>query len=228
MVSLRKMLATIHLVEDAALIFSLAAMLVMAILQILLRNVLDSGFLWAESFLRILVLWVAMLGAMVATRERNHISIDILSRFLSGGYLVGLRIVTNLFAAAICFVTVFYALELVQYEFEDETEAFAGVPELWKNTGADGYASTPGEAVERGTALVVYRNRLILAGLFTSIDGSPLDYLATWSGSSWQPIAEAGALGMNREALALVVHEGDLVAGGNFTLAGNQIGRAHV
>jgi TRAP-type C4-dicarboxylate transport system permease small subunit len=67
---------------------------------------------------------------MVATRERNHISIDILSRFLSGGYLVGLRIVTNLFAAAICFVTVFYALELVQYEFEDETEAFASVP-VW-------------------------------------------------------------------------------------------------
>jgi len=127
---LKKTLTFIHTLEDGALLLALVSMLVMALLQIVMRNLFDSGFLWAESFLRILVLWVAMLGAMVATRERNHISIDILSRFLSGGYLVGLRIVTNLFAAAICFVTVFYALELVQYEFEDETEAFAGVP-VW-------------------------------------------------------------------------------------------------
>lgn len=109
---------------------ALVSMLVMALLQIVMRNLFDSGFLWAESFLRILVLWVAMLGAMVATRERNHISIDILSRFLQGNSLVALRVATNVFSAAICFVAVFYSLELVQFEFEDETEAFAGVP-VW-------------------------------------------------------------------------------------------------
>ncbi len=127
---LKKTLTLIHALEDGALLLALVSMLVLALLQIVLRNLFDSGFLWAESFLRILVLWVAMLGAMVATRERNHISIDVLSRFLSGSYLVGLRIVSNLFAAAVCFVTVFFALELVQYEWEDETEAFAGVP-VW-------------------------------------------------------------------------------------------------
>ncbi len=116
--------------EDGALVVALISMLFMALLQIAMRNFFDSGFLWAESFLRILVLWVAMLGAMVATRERNHINIDILSRFLEPVVMRGLRVLTNLFAAGICFVSVHYAVEFIQYEFQDGTIAFARVP-VW-------------------------------------------------------------------------------------------------
>lgn len=107
---------------------ALVSMLVMALVQILLRNFFDSGLLWAESFLRILVLWVAMLGAMVATRERNHISIDLVSCYLPE---VGARVVsllTNLIAAAVCGTVAWYAFVLVQFEYVDETIAFASVP----------------------------------------------------------------------------------------------------
>jgi len=119
-----------HLAEDGLLVAALIAMLLMALVQILMRNLLDSGFLWAESFLRILVLWVAMLGAMVATRERNHIHIDILSRFLAPRMIVVLRFVSNLFASVICFISVYYTTEFILYEFEDGTIAFAAVP-VW-------------------------------------------------------------------------------------------------
>jgi len=71
----------LHRVEDAALILALASMLVMALAQIVLRNFFDTGLLWAEPFLRILVLWVAMLGGMVATREGRHIAIDAAARY---------------------------------------------------------------------------------------------------------------------------------------------------
>lgn len=128
--SLRKLLSTVHLVEDAALIFSLAAMLLMAIMQILLRNLFDSGFLWAESFLRILVLWVAMLGAMVATRERRHISIDLLSRLLPHAWYRGMAGFSSVFAAAVCAVAAWYSIEYIGYEYEDGTIAFARVP-VW-------------------------------------------------------------------------------------------------
>ncbi|HIL83344.1 MAG TPA: TRAP transporter small permease subunit, partial [Pseudomonadales bacterium] len=108
MASLRKNFLTLrtgfHRLEDGALVLALVSMLVMALTQILLRNLFDSGFLWAESFLRILVLWVAILGAMVATRDRNHISIDLLSRLLPAGYFVPLQIVSLLFAAVLCAV----------------------------------------------------------------------------------------------------------------------------
>ncbi|MFT6012233.1 MAG: TRAP-type C4-dicarboxylate transport system permease small subunit, partial [Candidatus Azotimanducaceae bacterium] len=77
-----KLFRYLHRLEDSLLVFSLLAMLLIALGQIVLRNGFDSGVLWAESFARILVLWVAMLGAMVATRENNHISIDAVSRYL--------------------------------------------------------------------------------------------------------------------------------------------------
>ncbi|MBD3645863.1 MAG: TRAP transporter small permease subunit, partial [Pseudomonadales bacterium] len=73
----------IHRLENSVLIVALVSMLTMALVQIFLRNFMDSGILWAESFLRILVLWVGVLGAMVATREDNHINIDVVSRYLS-------------------------------------------------------------------------------------------------------------------------------------------------
>jgi TRAP-type C4-dicarboxylate transport system permease small subunit len=131
MVTLKKLLGYAHRAEDLTLVLALISMLLMALLQIVLRNLFDSGLLWAESFLRILVLWVAMLGAMVATRERNHISIDLLSRLISKPVLLALlRAVTQLFAAAICFIAAYYCVEFISYEYEDGTIAFAEVP-VW-------------------------------------------------------------------------------------------------
>ena len=119
-----------HRLEDGALVLALVSMLVMALTQIVLRNLFDSGFLWAESFLRILVLWVAILGAMVATRERNHISIDLLSRLLPGGYFIPLQIVSLLFASVLCAVAAYHSVVFISYEYQDETIAFADVP-VW-------------------------------------------------------------------------------------------------
>ena len=125
-----RILRTLHLLEDTALIFSLLVMLCMALLQIVMRNFFESGFLWAESFLRVLVLWVAVLGAMVATRERNHINIDLISRFLASRHSLWADRLTNIFSAFICSICAFYAVEYIQYEFEDGTIAFGFVP-VW-------------------------------------------------------------------------------------------------
>ena len=103
-------------------------MLVVALMQILLRNFFDAGIFWAESFLRILVLWVAMLGAMVATRESNHINIDAVSRFLPPLMKKVSTLFTHLFAAIICALVAYNAIEFIQYEYEDQTIAFASVP----------------------------------------------------------------------------------------------------
>ena len=44
--------------------------------QVLARNLFGGGILWGDSFVRALVLWVAFVGAMVASRSDNHINID--------------------------------------------------------------------------------------------------------------------------------------------------------
>ncbi|MDZ7685875.1 MAG: TRAP transporter small permease subunit [Gammaproteobacteria bacterium] len=72
----------LHYIEDGALIAALVSMLSMALLQIVLRNFFGTSLLWIEPFVRILVLWIAVLGAMVATRQGNHISIDVVARYV--------------------------------------------------------------------------------------------------------------------------------------------------
>ncbi len=122
------MIRAIHYIEDGALILALTSMLVIALLQIVLRNFFDVGLLWIDPFLRILVLWVAMLGAMVATREGHHISIDVVSRYVPEGIARYLGVMTSLAAAAICATIAWTSTEFIRYEYEDGTIAFASVP----------------------------------------------------------------------------------------------------
>ena len=121
-------LRLLHRFEDSALISALALMLFIAIMQISLRNFFDAGVFWAESFLRTLVLWVAMLGAMVATRESNHINIDALSHYLRPNVKRVVHLFTQLFSSMICAIAAYYSFEFVQFEYEDKTIAFASVP----------------------------------------------------------------------------------------------------
>ena len=77
---LKQTLSVIHRIEDAALVFVFTSALMLALAQILL-NVFDIGFLWLES-LKIQVLWLALQGAMIGTRQGRHIRIDLLTRIL--------------------------------------------------------------------------------------------------------------------------------------------------
>ena len=61
----------------------LTSMIGIAAFQVVLRNFFDSGLYWGDSAVRVMVLWVAMLGAMVASRKDEHIRIDLVARFAS-------------------------------------------------------------------------------------------------------------------------------------------------
>ena len=61
-------------------------MILLSSAQILLRNFFDSGIDWADPLLRLLVLWVGMQGAMLATHYDKHIRIDLVSRFIPEQY----------------------------------------------------------------------------------------------------------------------------------------------
>ncbi len=118
----------LHRAEDGLLVLVLGAMIFLALLQILLRNLFDFGLLWIEPLLRILVLWVAMLGAMVATREQNHISIDVVSRYLPSNWARVISALTCLVSGVLCLGIAWTAIEFIRYEYEDGTLAFWRVP----------------------------------------------------------------------------------------------------
>ncbi len=91
----------LSLIESALVVVLLSVMILLAFLQVILRNFFSSGLLWADPFLRHLVLWVGFLGASLATQKEKHINLDILTRYLSPARANIVRAGTNLFAALV-------------------------------------------------------------------------------------------------------------------------------
>jgi TRAP-type C4-dicarboxylate transport system permease small subunit len=111
--TLARVLRLTQLLEDALLVLLLAAMIVLAGAQIVLRNLFDSAIVWADPLLRVGVLWVGMIGAMVATRGDKQISIDAVSKFLPPRMKAGIRVVTDIFTAGVSAVVAWSAFRLM-------------------------------------------------------------------------------------------------------------------
>jgi TRAP-type C4-dicarboxylate transport system permease small subunit len=116
--------------EDGLLILILTAMILVSGTQIVLRNLFDGAILWADPLLRVAVLWVGMIGAMVATRSDKQIAIDALSRFLPQHWKFRFRVVTDLFTAAVSAVVAWSAFRLMMGDREAGGMAISFVP-VW-------------------------------------------------------------------------------------------------
>ena len=115
-------------IEDALTVGLLGLMIILASIQILLRNILDFGFIWGDELLRILVLWVAMAGAVAASRVDRHITIDILSRFLSDRAKNMVKALTDVFTASVCGLAAWYSWGFVAMEMEFDSTLLGGLP----------------------------------------------------------------------------------------------------
>jgi len=128
--SLRRLDQLLRYVENAALTILLVSLIVLAVSQISLRNLADTGFQWADPVLRILVLWLGLVGAVAAARDGKHISIDLLSKYASGRWKAASNVVTDLFAACICALVSWFSYEFVLGEAEFGAVGAANVP-VW-------------------------------------------------------------------------------------------------
>ncbi len=103
-------------VEDSLLVLMLAALVVLAGAQIFLRELLHSAILWADPLLRVGVLWVGMVGAMVATRDDKQIAVDVVSRYLPMRWRSRVRVVTDVFTSIVAAVVAWSALRLMMVD----------------------------------------------------------------------------------------------------------------
>ncbi|MFC1827987.1 TRAP transporter small permease [Thermodesulfobacteriota bacterium] len=118
----------LYRLEDGILVGSLAIIIVMAVTQIFLRNLFESGIIWGNALVRILVLWIGLLGAMVASRDGNHICIDAVTRYLPERVQDAVGFVSEMFTAAVCGIMAYYSLQFVKMEFEYGGMGFARIP----------------------------------------------------------------------------------------------------
>ena len=112
------------------LIVLLMAMMVLVAGQVILRNIFSSGLPWADIASRHMVLWVAFLGAMLATRSRQHLAIDALTRLFPRTARNAIRIVLDLLAAYVSFILAKAAFAFVLDERAMGTMLFDDIP-VW-------------------------------------------------------------------------------------------------
>ena len=126
-----RLLRGLHRAEDLLLGLLLASLLALGLAQIGLRLFFSTGLEWAEPVERMGVLWLALLGALGATRERRHISIDALPRLLSPRWHRVAWAITQVATAAICAVLAWYGWGMVGFEREAPGAFVPGIPSWW-------------------------------------------------------------------------------------------------
>ena len=127
----KRLLRGLHRAEDLLLATLLGSLLLLSVAQIGLRVFFDTGLEWAEPVSRIGVLWLALLGALGATRERKHIAIDALPRLLPVKSHRAIWFITQIAAAAIAAALAWYGWGMVQLEREAPAVFVADIPSWW-------------------------------------------------------------------------------------------------
>ena len=114
--------------EHVAITVLLISMVLLSLLQIVLRNVLETGFAWVDPLLRHAVLWLGFMGAALASAQDRHIAIDVLSRLLHGRLSWIVHGLLRLLAAGVSLLLANSSYLLLRDEFEFETRSFLDIP----------------------------------------------------------------------------------------------------
>lgn len=117
-----------RLIENVALVALLSGMMLLAVGQIVLREFFNTGFVWADELVKLMVLWLAMVGSVAACRDNRHIRIDLLSHLLPEKAVQLTRIVVDLFAAGVALVIAWHAWRYLGLEIEFEDTVLVDTP----------------------------------------------------------------------------------------------------
>jgi TRAP-type C4-dicarboxylate transport system permease small subunit len=118
-------------IEISFLVLFLLIMVLLAFLQVVLRNVFSTGIMWADTFLRYLVLWVGFLGASISTQEERHINIDALTRFFSPYLRNIISIFTNGIAAVACYYMLKASIDFINIGLPADLKLFENIPIIY-------------------------------------------------------------------------------------------------
>ena len=125
---MRILVKSVHRCEDILLVLLLSSMIALASTQIILRNLFDFGLVWADPLLRIMVLWLGLVGATVASRDNKHIHIDLITRFLSKKWYLFIQTFVGQFTAWVCLLIAWHGTRWVHLEYLDGMIGLSGIP----------------------------------------------------------------------------------------------------
>lgn len=118
-------------IETGLLCLIIAMMLGLAILKIVLRYGFQMSLAWSDTMLQHLTLWLCFLGAALATCERRHISIDVLSRILPEKITNWSNLIVDCLALIVVGILAYYGFDFVIDEQSSEAVLIGNIPLWW-------------------------------------------------------------------------------------------------
>ena len=114
--------------ENMSLVLLLGTLIVLSVSQIILRLFFNSSLIWADELLRIMVLWIALVASIAATRSKRHLKIDILSHFVTERYTQVPGIIVDGFASLMCGLVAWHSIRFLQITIEMEDTVLLDFP----------------------------------------------------------------------------------------------------
>lgn len=130
MTLLKRINAFLGHIETFLLCLIILLMIAMALLKIILHHLFHTGILWNEVMLQHFTLWLAFLGAAMATGEGRHISIDVLTRLLPKRFLHPIAIIIQFISLIVVIILAYVSLEFVRFERMSGTMLIGSIP-IW-------------------------------------------------------------------------------------------------
>lgn len=125
----KRLMWWLHRTEDTLTAVILLSMIALAVVEIVLRNFFSISLTWIDPLLRNGVLWIALLGTMVASRRDEQIRIDVASHYLPESVQRWLSVLLDLVTAGICLAVAWFSANYVLNDvMEYEGIAFGVVP----------------------------------------------------------------------------------------------------
>ena len=106
----------------------LGALMLLAVGQIAMRIFFSAGFIWADELVKLLVLWIALVASIAASRSDRHLRIDVLSHFVAEKYARFPRLIVDFFAAFMCGILAWQSWRYLQLTIEFEDTVLIDLP----------------------------------------------------------------------------------------------------
>jgi TRAP-type C4-dicarboxylate transport system permease small subunit len=124
------LLRWLHRLEDAALVAFVLSVVGLQLLQISLRNLSGGGLEWAQPATQMLVLWIAWMGAARASRDGQHVAVDIIAHYTKGRVKKSVIILALGFSTCASLTAAWFCGNFVLSERADGTHGLLNVP-MW-------------------------------------------------------------------------------------------------
>lgn len=103
-------------VEGFFLCIFLMSMVILAFVQVVARNVFNAGIPWADTVVRHLVLWVGFLGAALATKLDQNLTLEVLTKYMPERAKHVAAVVVKIFACTVCYFLLMASLKFLANE----------------------------------------------------------------------------------------------------------------